>query len=270
MKQTLLVFLGAVLLLVSQVSCWGSDGHAIVATVAQSLLTAQALKGIQQYLNGQAMNQVSSVADDYDHTAPGKWSEALHFVNMNRGETQYDAGTDCEESPGCVVSAVLNYTQILKQHIAAGKTLSSDEPNALVFLIHFVGDAHQPLHVGWADDLGGNHIKCTFFGDKTELHAVWDSMIIDRYNNDYSSFAQELTSNIQSNSTIIPLYTKSMNPVDWADESFSYVRNVVYTGVSGSNPQLGGAYYQMSLPVVKERLTAAGVRLGYLVNSLFQ
>jgi len=267
----LLVFIGAIMLSVNEVSCWGEEGHAIVANIAQSLLTASATQGIQKYLNGQLMDQVSSIPDQYDHSPAGKWSEPLHFVNMNKGQTEFDFNTDCGKAPGCVVTAIQNYTKILQSQVAYGKTIRDDgEPNALIFLIHFVGDAHQPLHIGYIDDFGGNDVKCSFFGADTELHAVWDTNIIARYNSNISSFSQELQNLIKTNQTLIPMYTHTMNPVDWANESFDYVRDLVYTGVTGNYPALGQAYYQMSLPVVKERLTAAGIRLGYLVNSIFK
>jgi hypothetical protein len=273
MKQTyfiFLVFIGAVLLSVNEVSCWGPEGHAIVADIAQSLLTTQATQGIQKYLNGQQMDQVSSIPDQYDHTPAGKWSEPLHFVNMNKGQTEFDFNTDCGKAPGCVVTAIQNYTKILKSQVAYGKKLADGEPNPLIFLIHFVGDAHQPLHIGYIDDFGGNDVKCTFFGDQTELHEVWDSRIIEKYNSDGPSFSKELQELIKSNSSIIPLYTHSMNVVDWANESFEYVRTVVYSGVSGTKPSLGQSYYDQCLPIVKERLVAGGIRLGYLINSIFQ
>ena len=68
----------------------------------------------------------------------------------------------------------------------------------------------------------------------TELHAVWNTNIINKYNNNILSFLQELQKLIQTNQTLIPLYTHTMNPVDWANESFDYVRDLVYTEVSGS------------------------------------
>jgi hypothetical protein len=241
----------------------------VVADIAQSLLSETAAQGVLKYLNGQKMDQVSSVPDQYDHSPAGKWSEPLHFVNMLRGQTEFDFNTDCGKAPGCVVTAIQNYTKRLQNQVLSREHSNSGEPNALVFLIHFVGDAHQPLHVGYTDDLGGNDVKCSFFGDDTELHAVWDDNIIERYNNDYSSFSQELQDTIHNNSTLVPMYTHSMNPVDWANESFNYVRTIVYAGVSGNYPKLGQPYYNLALPVIKERLIAAGIRLGYLLNSIF-
>lgn len=93
-------------------------------------------------------------------------------------------------------------------------------------------------------------MKCSFFGEylyrvsyynklltnasDTELHAVWDDSIIERYNADFASFSQELQYIINNNSSIIPFYTQSMNAVDWANESYDFVRSSVYVGVYGS------------------------------------
>jgi len=265
----LLVSLVALFLGVTEVSGWGEVGHAIIADIGQALLTAPATQALQKYIPGKKMDQVSSVPDDYDHTPEGRWSEPLHFVNMQRGQTQFNFQEDCSKAPGCVVSAIQNYTAVLKSQYSSGKYFDS-EPNALVFIIHFVGDSHQPLHIGYTDDLGGNTVKCSFFGVQTELHAVWDTYMIQRYNKDHNSFAQELLQTIKSNSTMLPYYSRIMNPVDWANESFDLVRNNVYVGVSGNNPNLSDSYYNANLPIVKLRLMAAGIRLATLLNAIFK
>jgi len=264
------VILG-VLLLLGEVKGWGEEGHAVVADVAQSMLSAAALQGIQKYIPGQKMEEVASIPDDYDHTAAGSWSEPLHFVNMLSNQTKFDPKLDCVTGAGCVVSAIQNYTKILSTKFRSGKPLADGEPNALVFLIHFVGDIHQPLHVGWLSDRGGNTIPVSFYGVATELHAVWDVNIIEKYNNAWASFSQEIQQNIKNDPSLVKQYTADMSPVSWADESFSYVRSTVYTGITGkTNPNLTDTYYNMAIPVVKARLTAAGIRLGTLLNTIFK
>jgi hypothetical protein len=247
------------------VEAWGAEGHSIVADIGTTMLTTKARAAVMSYIPGQTMQSVSSVPDTYDHTDEGKWSEPLHFVDMLRNQTEYQAIINCK--PLCVVGGIQNYTQRLIKNYTA--TLM-DEPNALIFLIHFVGDIHQPLHVGWADDVGGNTIKCRFYGQSTELHAVWDTGIITHYNNQWQSFSQELQATIKANVTILDTYTKNMDPVDWANESFGFVKSDVYQGVTGTNPDLSDTYYNHNLPIIKQRLMAAGIRLGTLLNSIFK
>lgn len=248
-----------------RVEAWGAEGHSIVADIAASMLTTKAQAAVASYIPGQIMPNVSSVPDTYDHTAEGQWSEPLHFIDMLRSQTGYDPAINCK--PLCVVGGIQNYTQRLTKNYTA--TLM-EEPSALVFLIHLVGDVHQPLHVGWADDVGGNTVKVRFYGQSTELHAVWDTSMITRYNNKWVSFSQELQTTIKSNSTILEKYTKDMDPVTWANESFGFVQTDVYVGVTGSNPDLTDTYYNHQIPIIKQRLMAGGIRLGTLLNSIFK
>jgi len=247
------------------VDAFGAVGHSIVADIASSLLTARATAVVNSYLPTKTMQSVSSVPDDYDHSTDGKWSEPLHFIDMNRNQTEYEPKINCD--PLCVVGGIQNYTLRLIANYTATLT---QEPNALIFLIHFLGDVHQPLHVGWADDLGGNTIKCQFYGKNTELHAVWDTAMITRYNGNWAAFSQELQAAIKADPTILEKYTKDMNPVTWANESFGFVKTDVYVGVVGVNPNLADDYYNRNLPLVKQRLMAAGIRLGTLLNAIFK
>lgn len=246
------------------VDAWGAEGHSIVADIATSFLTGKAKSAIAAYIPGQTMQNVSSVADTFDHVAEGKWSEPLHYIDMLRNQTGYEPKINCP--PLCVVGGIQNYTQRLTKNYTA--TLMQ-EPNALVFLIHFVGDVHQPLHVGWADDVGGNNVKCKFYGSSTELHAVWDTAMITKYNKNWLLLSQELQSDIKSNPSIFDNYSKDLDPVTWANESFGFTKSDVYWGITGANPDLGDAYYEHQLPIIKQRLMAAGIRLGTLLNHIF-
>jgi len=125
------------------------------------------------------------------------------------------------------------------------------------------------IQVGWADDIGGNNVKVQWYGKNTELHAVWDTSIITKYNAAWTSFSAELQETIKANSTIIAEYTKSLDPVTWANESFEFVKTDVYVGIINDNPNLTDVYYNRQIPIVKQRLMAAGIRLAYLLNSIF-
>jgi len=138
-------------------------------------------------------------------------------------------------------------------------------------LVHYVGDVHQPLHVGYGYDEGGNKVEVDFYDERSNLHHVWDDLIIERWNSDFDSATQELEVMIQNNPTQVQTYLSVMNPILWANESFGYVLSTVYNfnpSKNGDLPQLGDAYYNTNLPIVKQRLIAAGVRLGQLLNNI--
>jgi len=251
------------------VHCWGAIGHAAIANTAWQLMDKTAQTKALKYLpNNASMESIASLADEYAESSEGKWSAHLHYINMNQGQTAFEMDVDCTN--GCVVSAILNNTQQLVSDAFLASL--AGEPNPFEFIVHFVGDVHQPLHVGWGSDRGGNTITCYFYGKKTELHAVWDTGIIANYNYDWSVWSTLLTNMIKSNSSLIPDYTKSMDPSTWADESFDYVRNDVYNydpSSTGDYPDLGDAYYKHNLPIVTERLVAAAIRLSALLNKIF-
>jgi len=144
------------------------------------------------------------------------------------------------------------------------------EPCALEFLVHFVGDVHQPLHVSYASDWGGNKVKVSWFGTSCNLHQVWDEKIIQRWNDDYSSAVSDLEDIANQEPELVKHYISITDPVAWADESFQFVRSTVYNYTENEDgiPQLDDDYYNTNLPIVQQRLIAGGVRLGKLLNSL--
>jgi len=102
------IFLGCNIILVS---AWGAEGHSMVADIASSMLTEKAKNTVNKYLSGSTMQSVASVADDYDHSTDGKWSEPMHYIDMLRNQTAYNAKINCP--PLCVVGAIQNYTSWL-------------------------------------------------------------------------------------------------------------------------------------------------------------
>jgi len=257
----------------SLVLCWGEVGHAAIANTAWELMDKAAQAKAETYIPaGATMESIASLADEYAESSEGEWSAHLHYVNMNKGQTMFEMDVDC--SNGCVVSAILNNTELLIDDDFLASLV--DEPNPFEFLVHFVGDVHQPLHVGWGYDKGGNDVECYFFDKKTELHAVWDSGIIERNSTSYSDWSEYLLGIISANSTLIPSYTATMEPSNWADESFDYVRNDVYNfspnnkvSMVGAEPDLGTDYYNHNLPIITERLVAASIRLAALLDKIF-
>jgi len=285
-KLNTLVLITIVSFLPCSIFCWGTEGHQVVADIATAYLKASTLNAIQKYLpSGGSLVSVSTLADTYRSTNEGKWSAPLHYVDMNDGQTSVDVKINCVN--GCVVTAIQNYTSILNgSKIAFPKIQNGPyrvpkewegivlpslaaEPNALEFLVHFVGDIHCPMHDGWAKDQGGNLVSVKWYNSSTNLHSVWDSAILTKYNSNYQALSQELQNMITANQTYLD-YTNNMDSVAWANEGFSLVRvGGIYNFYSdASPPQLGDEYYNKNLSIVKTRLIAGGLRLAKLLNEL--
>merc|ERR1719382_1488374 len=155
---------------------WGPDGHTIVAHIADELLPAPVAKVLADDLNKSSLSDVANWADDFDHTDEGRWSEPLHFIDYPGQACNFVWTRDCQ-GDRCNPGALVNYSrQVFAKGISAERRLM-----ALKFVIHFMGDLHQPLHASSHDDIGGNLIKVRYaFGadaggeQKDNLHAVWD------------------------------------------------------------------------------------------------
>jgi len=251
---------------------WGATGHKIIGELAWYMLDDGAEGKVSSFIGDNTIAWVAPIPDSYCHDySEGEWSCECHFVNMPNGATQYE-NSYCGSC--CVVGAINNYTTILTSEVTNPPFCDcvnnfGIEPCAFVFLTHFVGDVHQPLHVGWASDKGGNEVNVTYFGTPCNLHEVWDTKIIEQWDSNYHDAADQLQQMIKSDPDLVTKYTQSMDPVDWADESFDLVLSTVYnfTTVNGVG-QIGEEYYDYHLPIIQQRLIAAGIRLGTLFNNL--
>jgi hypothetical protein len=273
MRRNTLASLLLVALCVSSTLAWGPVGHAVVATIAQNLISPKTWQAVQTINGfGKSMADVASQPDAYDHTSNGKWSSPLHYVNMPAGATRFtDDSADCTNQ-FCVVGAIKNYT-LQSQKLPMSQWPydgDSSQPSPITFLIHFTGDCHQPLHVGWKSDLGGNTVHCTFFGRKSELHQVWDSGMIYHSGYNTTGLSALLLNWIAQNPSTVANWRSQASVSAWADESFQYVRTTVYNfGSAAGNMELGTQYYNANWPIVQQRLAMAGVRLAALLDSIF-
>lgn len=173
-------FLSAVLGLSA---AWGPDGHTVVAHVANGLLSQKAEQVLRAELGNTSLTDAADWPDTFDHTPQGEWSSALHYINYPGRECDFNWARDCTKD-WCNVGAIVNFTHQVFDH-----TLSLERRfMALKFVIHMMGDLHQPLHVASAEDQGGNLITLNgihFSADasnwsdrQVKLHAAWDTSLV--------------------------------------------------------------------------------------------
>jgi len=141
-------------------------------------------------------------------------------------------------------------------------------------LVHFLGDLHQPMHVGYAEDQGGNLVPVLFFEKSTNLHAAWDSDLLGRWDSNYLSATQKLEDLLVNDAKFrqqVTILAAITDPVIWAQESFEYVFSSVYDfKTNGKTGILDETYYKEHLPVVQLRLAAAGLRLANTINKAIE
>lgn len=235
---------------------WGPQGHAIVADIASDRLNRTARRQLQQILRGTDLASIASWADEIRPALPQ--ADGWHYVNIPSGARGYDPSRDCPRED-CVVAKIVFFSRILgDSHFPPAARLM-----ALEFLVHLVGDIHQPFHA-LADARGGNDIPVEFFGSQIcgggacNLHRVWDTALLDRSGQTIRQSVRAIERDISRQH----LSAGSDDPRAWANESFVLARNALVP--SGSN--LGQSYFSRERPVMDRQLALAGLRLARLLN----
>ncbi|UTA48526.1 S1/P1 nuclease [Simiduia sp. 21SJ11W-1] len=237
----------------------GKTGHRVVAELAENHLTAEAKAAVHAITGGKPLASIANWPDfirsdpAWDHAAP--W----HYVSVEDDETV----TSYKPSKkGDILQALARFEQVLRNPNAGAKA----HWEALAFYTHLVGDIHQPLHVGRAADWGGNKIELTWLGEPSNLHAVWDSGLIDHEQLSYTEYVAFLS--FLSAPTIAEWQGASY--LDWARESKALRPGVYQFGKQeGRNLALGWEYNFHHKPTINERMQQAGIRLAGKLNDIF-
>ncbi len=230
---------------------WGGDGHKIIAEIALAHLSPAVANETRRLLGGQNIPDIASWADQIRSQQPatGPW----HYVDIEIGDTSYVASRDCKDD-ACVVAAVNKEMAILSDHSRP----DSARATALKFVVHFIGDLHQPLHAGERKDQGGNAVKVTFQGKATNLHSLWDSGLLLSYGQTDDQIVSQLNADIDRRTDIKALGGGSV--VSWVMQSHDISRDVVYHNLPASL-EITPAYAEAARPVIYEQLLRGGVRL---------
>ena len=250
---------------------WGTQGHRIVARIAQSNLSPKARQEVRRLLRqGETLESVATWADVIRNSRPE--TKRWHYVDILLEHNNYDPVRDCKRTPfgDCIVNALDESRAILadparletfKLVLANPQESRQARYEALKFLVHFIGDLHQPLHCADNHDRGGNDVKVTFFGKSSNLHKVWDTDIIAR-----AGFTQ--TANRVAAMTDETVSLPGNSFADWTLEAHRLAVEHAYKNLP-VNQRLGQNYYQSNRPVVDRQLLKAGQRLAAILNEVF-
>ena len=253
------LIIGAVAAAMSfQALSWGQTGHRVTGAIAQQYLTPETQRAISQLLVNEDLAEASTYADEMKSNPSEFWKKTAnpwHYVNVFDGKTYSDVAPPPK---GNAATALDMFSKQLKS-----KQSSSEEKQlALRFIVHIIGDLHQPFHAGNGKDRGGNDVKLTFFWDDSNLHRVWDSGLIDRQQLSYTEWTNKLSSKISSQQA---KQWMEIDPKVWIAES-AKVRANVYP----ENDKISWDYQYQNLPIVKQRLQMGGVRIAAYLNALFK
>jgi len=258
------------LLIPSTLVGWGAGGHEIVASLAQARLTENAKRGIRSLIGDASLASIANWADEVrpERDETYNW----HFVDIPESVSGFSDERDCflpnsrhkgaaTDHHNCVVDRI----EIFKQVLSDSDASRDDRIEALKFLVHFVGEVHQPFHaIGEA--AGGNGIAVAEFGrtqyerHPCNLHVAWDSGLIQHTGmgrDEYVAHLEKLISEMH--------LTASGNPEDWANESHGYAQSAWLA----DGAQIDENYYRKEIKVVDQRLALAGLRLAAVLNEAF-
>jgi hypothetical protein len=303
-------------LAVPSAAAFGCKGHEIVAFIAEDRLDAHARAMVREILATAPINaelrrycgdsgldafvDASTWADDERSVRPE--TAGWHYIDIPRLVPQGDLMQFCPPSTGCIVTAIAAQLIVLRNQAASPQ----ERADALRFIIHLVGDLHQPLHTTTNDDRGGNCVPVAYFGRAPEetnpgkedyrpnLHGVWDTNIVERFAQGRPSrqVASELEEEFKTQIAAWESETVAVNA--WVLESHEVAEAVVYgllpTQIAVEKPQdvnscsdddhIGtrmlklheqiGEHYELAAEtVVQTQLAKAGARLAALLNSLW-
>jgi len=275
----------------ASLQAWGAQGHRLVGLIAANHLSRVAKQNVNWLLDGQSLADVSSWADqqvtDQQQTAP--W----HYLNIPPEAAGYDRNRDCPRQPGVAAGAradtwrdcAVDRIAYMEQRVADRTLDRADRATALKYLVHFIGDLHQPFHA-LGVGRGGNDVIVRVFGASNcgpltppgtapsvsrggnlpsrpplpcNLHAVWDSRLIAHRDLPDKAYLPVLERLIDKNGWFSQ---PAGTPKDWAEQSWMLGKAALVR----SDTNIDEAYFQKHMAVIEERLALGGVRLAAVLN----
>ena len=256
---------------------FGADGHRIIAKIAENHLSDKTAQAVGEVTASEDLAKISLWPDRIRHLSGWKQSKYWHYINIDDNEQLSNFPRD---EDGDVISALEHfYTELQNPQLN-----SKQRREALAFFSHFVGDIHQPLHVGRRDDRGGNNISVKWLDSSksANLHQVWDRLMTDTENKSPAQYSRSLDSLSPNSLSPSSLSLNGENQTQlnqwqhcdfwaWAQESKALRSQVYDLGTKTPNKRLpiNNAYVQRNKPVIEQRLLMAGVRLAGCLNDIF-
>ena len=246
------------LVLTISLSAYDAVGHRIIADIAYQNLTNKARTQIDKVLGKLGIVYEASWADEVRSDNKYAYSYQWHYQDLDDNMTAE------------MINKLLDNPKAEGEHLFfAIDTLTTrlkkdkNDVEALKFLVHFVGDLHQPMHLGRKDDKGGNKVDFNWFGKKTNLHAVWDGSLIENKKMSYSEFSKYLQDKYEPKKAEF----KKQNILQ-SVEAVYVVRNLIYTyDMTDTNNY---HYVYRFADKLDEMLYRGGIQLANVLNAIYK
>lgn len=261
---------------------FGAIGHSLTCDVARALLHDDVWAVVQDILPaGFNFSRACTWADEIRWHPGEKWREPFHYIDTEDDQPNscsFDYARDCPRDRGCIVSAMLNYTDRLVHRKRLGRPAAEE---ALKMLVHLIGDVHQPLHAA-GRDFGGTRFATRFANRATTLHTVWDSLMIEkRIKDDFDYSIPQFFSHLLHGvlPTVDPapcrgqhaigLFNQQVEvcPEEWAAQT----NRLGCTGLvwpADHEQDLAGDYYANAIQEQERQIVTAGIRIAAALTSI--
>lgn len=251
-----LIFAALSLTLSFQAFGWGQTGHRVTAAIAEQHLSRKAERMVHKLLVNEDLAEASTYLDEMRSNPSEFWKKTAnpwHYVNVHEGKVYAEAPPE-----GDAVTALEMFSKQLKSK----ETSLEEKQLALKFIIHIIGDLHQPFHSGTDLDWGGNKVKVKFFDEESNIHRVWDEHLIDKQKLSYTEWTERLNRKIDKKQ--VKLWSQ-IDPRVWIAES-QKLRLELYP----EKDRIFWDYQYKAMPIVRQRLQMGGIRLAAYLNQLFK
>lgn len=240
---------------------WGTTGHRIVAEIAENHLSGKAKKQLKKIIGNQPLAYWANWPDFLKSNPDWKMADSWHYINFPSGLSQLDFEENLNNSSD---ENLYKRTLILIDELKNHKNLSLQKKQEnLYFLVHLIGDAHQPLHMGREKDLGGNKIPIEWFRDSTNLHSLWDTKLVDFQNYSYTEYAEALDFHDKK-------FNKNLtqgNLNNWLFDSYLKAEKIY--SETKADDKLSFRYNYDNVAILEEQLLKGGLRLAKTLNEIF-
>ena len=239
---------------------WGLIGHRVVGQVADSYLSSKARKAVKTILGNEDLAMASNWPDFIKSDTAYNYLGSWHYVNLPEGLDQNGVFQflDSSKEPN-VYNKIPEMVAILKNK----QSTADQKKMAMRLLIHLVGDLHQPMHTARKDDLGGNKINVTWFGQKSNLHRVWDEGLVEYQELSYTEYAKAINHPTKDQ---LAQWSHSSLKQD-VYESYLFC-NKIYKQTRAED-KLSYRYNFDFIDIVNQSLLKGGVRLAEIINEIY-
>ncbi len=254
MKKVIFILaMAATLLQPLHLLAWGKKGHALVAEVAFNLLDEHTREAVRKCLGKMTIEEAGNWMDDIKSDRRNDYMKPWHYVNVAQGQVYENSKEE---------NVITQLTRVVNELQHKENMKEEDIKKNVLIAFHLTGDLHQPLHVGYGVDKGGNDISVKYKRASTNLHRVWDSEIIEGENINLTECMQQKKSFDKEDLAML----SQINVESWMRQPRSQLAGVY----SFTDETIDEAYIQKNKKIIEQDIFIAGVRLAAILKDVFK